>query len=293
MTGFLALDKEAQLTSFFAAHLVGKILGEKKCGHTGTLDPNATGVLPIALGGATRFISLLPDHTKRYEATFRTGLRTDTLDIWGTVTEQSGKTASPDAVQAVLPQFRGRILQTPPMVSALKKDGVRLYDLARQGMEVEREARPCEVFLLEVAPLPSGDFSLVCECSAGTYIRSLVDDIGAALGCGATLTALRRTAACGVTIDRCVTLDGLRQAAADGSVSLLPTDALLTAYPAVTVTDGQARRFANGGALLRDRVDCGDAPGYRRVYAPDGRFLGLGDVGESELTVKRVFRNDE
>ena len=293
MTGIIPLDKGENITSFFAVNKLRRILGEKKCGHTGTLDPNATGVLPVAAGGATRFIELLPDHTKKYEASFRTGLCTDTLDIWGKVISESGKTASLEEISAVVPQFRGNIEQLPPMYSALRKDGVRLYELARKGVEVEREKRPCTVYSLEVGALPNGDFSLKCECSAGTYIRSLISDIGDLLGCGAVMTSLRRTAACGIEIGSCFTLDEISEAAQNGSLDgiIIPLEKLLAAYPAVEVTEKQGIRFKNGGDLMRDRLKNISAEGLVRVYAA-GEFLGLGELSaESEsLTVKRVYQ---
>lgn len=293
MTGIIPLDKGENITSFFAVNKLRRILGEKKCGHTGTLDPNATGVLPVAAGGATRFIELLPDHTKKYEASFRTGLCTDTLDIWGKVISESGKTASLEEITAVLPQFRGNIEQLPPMYSALRKDGVRLYELARKGVEVEREKRACTVYSLEVGTLLNGEFSLSCECSAGTYIRSLISDIGDLLGCGAVMTSLRRTAACGIEISSCFTLDEISEAAQNGSLDgiIIPLEKLLAAYPAVEVTEKQGIRFKNGGDLMRDRLKNISAEGLVRVYAA-GEFLGLGELSaESEsLTVKRVYQ---
>ena len=148
MTGIIPLYKGENITSFFAVSKVRRIVGEKKAGHTGTLDPNATGVLPVALGGATRFIELLPTHKKAYKATFKTGMRTDTLDIWGTVLETCEKKVTFGEVLKASENFKGEIMQLPPMYSALKKDGVRLYELARQGKEVERTPRKCEIYEL-------------------------------------------------------------------------------------------------------------------------------------------------
>ena len=170
MTGIIPLKKGENMTSFLAVKRVRGITGEKKCGHTGTLDPMATGVLPVALGGATRFIELLPTHIKAYKATFKLGIKTDTLDIWGEVIEKSEKTASLEQIKEILPQFTGKIRQVPPMYSALKKDGVRLYELARQGIEVEREERECEILKLEISQESENEFSLFTECSAGTLL---------------------------------------------------------------------------------------------------------------------------
>lgn len=291
MTGIIPLYKEENITSFFAVAKVRRIVGEKKAGHTGTLDPNATGVLPVALGGATRFIELLPTHTKAYKATFKTGLETDTLDIWGKVLKTNDKTVALEELLAVADSFRGEIMQLPPMFSALKKDGVRLYELARRGEEVERELRRCQIYKLEIGE-ENGEFTLYCECSAGTYIRSLISDIGESVGAGAVMTSLKRTYACGVRLEECFTLEELSALADKGEIekAIIPVDKLLTEYSAVTVTDNQAIRFKNGGDLMASRVRQLEEPGLYRVYG-NNEFLGLGEFCENSdsLTVKRVY----
>lgn len=292
MTGIIPLKKSGNMTSFLAVKRVRGIVGEKKCGHTGTLDPMATGVLPVALGGATRFIELLPTHKKAYKATFKLGLKTDTLDIWGTVSEESGKTASLEQILEILPEFKGKIKQIPPMYSALKKEGVRLYELARQGIEVEREERECEIFTLEVEQISGNEFSLFTECSAGTYIRSLIGDIGDCLNTGATMTSLNRTYACGISEDECITLEELENYRDNNLLSqiIVPVDKMLLTYPKISVTKAQGVRFKNGGELLKSRIK-GEVPeGFIRVYCED-EFLGLGEaLTESEnLQVKRVY----
>ena len=292
MTGIIPLKKSENMTSFLAVKRVRGITGEKKCGHTGTLDPNATGVLPVALGGATRFIELLPTHKKAYRATFRLGIKTDTLDIWGAVLEESKKTASPSQVAELLPQFKGKIKQVPPMYSALKKDGVRLYELARQGIEIEREERECEIFELQIEALSENEFSLYVECSAGTYIRSLIGDIGDCLGTGATMTSLNRVYACGISEEECVSLEELEQLRDNNELEkiIIPVDKMLSLYPSVSVSAAQGNRFKNGGELLKSRIK-GEVPcGLVRVYC-ENTFLGLGEASaESEsLAVKRVY----
>jgi tRNA pseudouridine55 synthase len=258
------------------------------------LDPNATGVLPIALGGATRFIELLPTHKKAYKATFKTGVRTDTLDVWGTVLETCEKTVTFAEVLKAAEQFKGEIMQLPPMYSALKKDGVRLYELARQGKEVERTPRKCEIYELLLGEVENGEFSLYCECSAGTYIRTLISDIGDALGTCATMTSLQRTYACGVELKDCYTLEELTILQENGDIekAIIPIDKLLEYYPAVTVTDNQAVRFKNGGDLMSSRVKGLEDFGLYRVYGLN-QFLGLGDFseGSDSLKVKRVYNN--
>lgn len=292
MTGIIPLSKGENITSFFAVNLVRRIIGEKKCGHTGTLDPNATGVLPIAVGGATRFIELLPTHKKAYEATFKTGVCTDTLDIWGTVTETCEKTVTFDEVENALKQFIGKLTQLPPMYSAIRKDGVRLYELARKGIEVERTPRECEVYALEVSQTENGEYRLYCECSAGTYIRTLISDIGKTLGCGAVMTSLSRTYACGIELSQCFTLDELRELSQNGEISkaVIPLERLLSDYPALQVTENQAKRFSNGGSLMRERLRGIKENGLYRVYG-NGEFLGLGELDDTDLKVKRVYNN--
>lgn len=292
MTGIIALKKGENITSFFAVNKVRRIIGEKKCGHTGTLDPNATGVLPIAVGGATRFIELLPTHRKAYTATFKTGVCTDTLDIWGQVTATFDKEVTFDEIKKVALSFKGEIMQLPPMYSALKKDGVRLYELARQGIEVEREKRKCEIYELTVEKAENDEYSLYCECSAGTYIRTLINDIGEALGCGAVMTSLCRSFACGIELSECFTLEELQELKEKDELykALIPLDKLLEEYPKITVTENQAKRFSNGGSLMRERLKGNLEKGLYRVYG-NGEFLGLGELDDENLKVKRVFNN--
>ncbi len=292
MTGIIPLKKGENITSFFAVNKVRRIIGEKKCGHTGTLDPNATGVLPIAVGGATRFIELLPTHKKAYKATFKTGFCTDTLDVWGTVTETFDKEVSFEEIEKATSEFKGKIMQLPPMYSAIKRDGVRLYELARQGIEVERTPRKCEIYELTVGKTEDGEFSLYCECSAGTYIRTLINDIGERLGCGATMTSLCRTFACGIEISECFTLEELTELKEAGEIekAIIPLEKLLLEYPEIQVTENQAKRFSNGGSLMRERVRNLKENGIYRVYG-NGEFLGLGELTDTDLLVKRVYNN--
>ncbi|MBR5539969.1 MAG: tRNA pseudouridine(55) synthase TruB [Clostridia bacterium] len=294
MNGILCVDKPQDMTSFSCCALLRRLTGERKAGHAGTLDPMATGVLPLMFGKATRAIPLLPTHNKRYRATLQFGKRSDTLDIWGAVSETGHAVPTLSAIEDALPAFRGEILQVPPMMSALKKDGVRLYDLARQGIEIERQARPITIHTLEVMTYDDavGQLQIVCDCSAGTYIRTLCDDLGRVLGCGAVMTALRREAAAGYTLAACLTPDDCRRAAEDGSLAekILPVESAFTVYPAVTVTAAQAVRFRNGGELAVDRVS-----GLPKdadivcIYDPEQIFLGLGRVEEQAIRIVRIF----
>lgn len=290
MDGILCIDKPAEITSFVCCAKVRRLLGEKKAGHAGTLDPMATGVLPILVGKATRALDLIPTHDKRYTATMQFGLTSDTLDIWGNVQKTEKKPPVLAEIEAVLPRFRGDILQVPPMTSALKKDGKRLYELARQGIEVERQPRPITVYRLEILAYQpeSGTLTFDCHCSKGTYIRSICDDIGRLLGCGAVMTALQRTEAAGFTLSDCVTFETL-ETAAEKEPYILPIEKVFSVYPAVTVSAAQAVRFRNGGALAAERLKAALPQTPVRVFAPDGVFLGLGQEKEQSLAVLKLF----
>ena len=293
MTGIICLDKPCDMTSFMAVKRASRILGVKKAGHTGTLDPMATGVLVIMLGHCTRFIELLPEHKKSYTAKVKLGITTDTLDITGEVLSENEVDVSLSQLLSVAEKFKGDILQTPPMYSALKKDGERLYDLARKGIEIEREQRQITIEKLEIHNFDGIEFSMDVTCSAGTYIRSLCDDIGRELGCGAVMTALRRTEANGFCIEKSVTLEELEKLVSENKADEVITsvEAALMSYPEINVSKPQANRFQNGGELGYERLH-GDFPvGIYRVYSPDREFLGLGEIltEKGDLTVRRVL----
>lgn len=298
MNGIIIVNKSKDFTSFDTVAVMRGICRERHIGHAGTLDPMATGVLPILLGCATKAQALLPDSGKTYEARFRLGMTTDTLDISGKVLSQCAVSASRTEMEAVLEQFRGNILQKPPMYSAKYKDGVRLYDLARQGIEVEREACSITIFRLELHDFDEAlaEGSLTVSCSKGTYIRSLIDDIGAALGCGAVMTDLCRTAACGYSLQEAHTLKEI-QGFADGGILeqyLQPVDSVFRCYPYVKITEKQSVRFKNGGALDLERLFTPkgfQAGGCYRVYGSDRVFLGLGvaDGEQNRLAVQKLF----
>lgn len=293
MTGIICLDKPRNMTSFMAVKRASRILGVKKAGHTGTLDPMATGVLVIMLGHCTRFIELLPEHKKSYTARVKLGITTDTLDITGKILSESSVNVTLEQLLSVAENFKGEIFQTPPMYSALKKDGERLYDLARKGIEIEREQRKITIEKLEIYDFDGVEFSMDITCSAGTYIRSLCDDIGRSLGCGAVMTELRRTSANGFSIENAVTLEELEKLVsgnnADSAITSVET--ALMSYPEITVTKPQANRFHNGGALDYERLHGEFTVGLYRVYSPERKLLGLGEIKEdkSDLSVRRVL----
>lgn len=295
MTGIICINKSSGTTSFGVCAKVRGITGEKKCGHTGTLDPMATGVLPVMLGGATRFLDFLPESDKRYRASFILGKTTDTLDITGRVTAEYNVNAGAVEVKAALAAFRGKIMQVPPMYSAVSVNGERLYDLARKGIEVERPAREVEIKLLKLISAENGVYTIDVLCTKGTYIRTLIDDVGKMLGCGAVMTSLIRTEAMGFTIDDCISTEQLQQRKDSGAGFddiLIPADKALDFYDRITVSPAQSSRFKNGGALAADRIKYNmKAAQLYRVYSPEGVFLGLGEAAENELKAKRIFVN--
>ena len=298
MTGIICINKDSDITSFGVVSKVRGICREKKVGHTGTLDPMATGVLPIMLGGATRFLNFLPDSDKGYRATFILGKTTDTLDITGEVVEEFEVNSGVEDVRSALDNFRGEIEQIPPMFSAKSIDGVRLYELARRGEAVEREACRVEIKSLELVDFDeiSNCYTIDVLCSKGTYIRSLIDDIGRSLGCGAVMTSLKRTRAMGFGLEDCVTLDELqkmRDSNEDFKTVLHSVDSMFSQYKRVNVSPAQATRFFNGGALDIARVKTNIEPDeICTVYANERGFLGLGQRKENELRVLRILANN-
>lgn len=295
MTGIICVNKEKDITSFGVVAKLRGITGEKKAGHTGTLDPMATGVLPVMFGGATRFLNFLPDSDKGYRATFKLGMTTDTLDITGEVTSQSEVAVSVDDVKKVMCDFVGVIDQIPPMFSAKSVDGVRLYDLAREGKTVEREACKVEIKNLDLVSFDDNEhvYQIDVLCSKGTYIRSLIDDIGKKLGCGAVMTELCRTKAMGFDLSDCVTLAELQERKDSGKGFddvLIDIERMFDCYKKVRVSPAQSTRFFNGGALDINRVQKNIMPDeICAVYSDKNEFLGLGQRQSEELKVLRVL----
>lgn len=292
MNGFLILDKPEGVTSFKAAASFRRILNERKIGHTGTLDPMATGVLPVAFGKATRFIDYLPDSGKAYIARFKFGMVTDTLDITGKVLEECKADVTKEDVEAVLDYFRGDIMQMPPMYSALSVNGVKLYKLARQGVEIEREKRQITINELALTGVYGDEFEITVSCSKGTYIRSLIADIGEKVGSGAVMTALRRTKSNGFSIENALTPE---EAEKLGENAVMSIDKVFEVYPSLYVSDAQSVRFSNGGDLFTERIRNCPGTGNYRVYSPEGKFLGLGEIKVEDttlLTAKKVMGND-
>jgi len=271
--GVLLLDKPSGLTSNAALQAARRLFSAAKAGHTGTLDPLATGLLPVCFGEATKFSADLLEADKTYEADLLFGVTTDTGDAEGAVLERRPVAFGRAELEAVLSRFRGTISQIPPMYSALKRDGKPLYELARQGIEVERAAREVSIHELQLLDYEGDRCRLRVRCSKGTYIRTLAEDIGAALDCGAHLTALRRTAVSSLGICDAVTLDELNSLAEDERGRWLQApDALLQTLPAVHLDEAAAARFSHGNP-----VSAPVPAGRCRVYADD-RLLGLGEA---------------
>ncbi len=296
-TGVICLNKSENISSFLAVKKMSRLLGIKKAGHTGTLDPMATGVLVIMLGSCTRFIDFLPESDKSYRANVLLGKKTDTLDITGTVLEEKDVNVTEDEIKKICESFLGETMQIPPMYSAIQKNGVRLYELARKGIEVEREARKINIKNLSVRNFDGTSFTLDVTCSAGTYIRSLASDIGEKLSTGACLTSLQRTKANGFSIDCSLTLEEAEEHIKIGDIDkyILPIEDALIFYGAVTVSAAQSVRFRNGGSLSLERINKNFENGLYRVFSPDNKFLGLGesDTENKILKPKRVYISGE
>ena len=261
------------------------VLHERRVGHAGTLDPMATGVLPVFVGRATRAVEFASESEKEYIAGLKLGVVTHTQDTTGQVVEERPVEADRAALEGALAAFRGEITQIPPMYSALKRDGKKLYELARAGKEVERAPRPVTIHALEVLDQTGPDrYTLRVRCSKGTYVRTLCHDIGAALGCGGCMSALRRTEAVGFSLAEAVPLEALLDAP-DPAALLRPVDAYFFRYPAVTVEGTALRKAKNGNPF-----PCSAADGDWRVYGPGGEFLLLGRcAGGMMSTIKSFF----
>ncbi|MFC4930549.1 tRNA pseudouridine(55) synthase TruB [Massilia sp. GCM10023247] len=278
--GVLLLDKPVGLSSNDALIKAKRVLNAKKAGHTGTLDPFATGLLPLCFGEATKFSQDLLEADKTYEATVHLGIVTTTGDTEGDTIETREVDVTLEQIEAALARFRGPILQVPPMYSALKRDGKALYEYAREGITLEREARPVTIHGLELIGYEAPMLRIRVTCSKGTYVRVLGEDIGAALGCGAHLNALRRIQVGALTVATMITLEDL-QAHADPLSLLAPVDALLSSFPSVELTPELAKRFLNGQrlALGKESVLVPQALGRVRVYH-DGKLLGTANLQE-------------
>ena len=290
MNGVIVVRKPQEFTSFDVVAVLRGCFRTKKVGHGGTLDPMATGVLPVFIGGATKAVSLLPDSDKSYTAGFRLGVTSDTLDVWGKLSEEKQVCVPRGELEAVLERFRGDIMQVPPMYSALKINGRKLCDLARSGIEVERQPRPVTISRLELLEFDGRCGVLEMDCSSGTYVRTLCDDIGAALGCGAVMTSLERTRSCGFTIADSYPLSELKEMPYEQLISLLkPVESVFSVYPEVMLDEVQERLYKNGARLDAARLHSRpQTDGLCRVYGAEG-FIGVAEITKTDelASVKR------
>jgi len=289
MNGIIIVDKPADWTSH---DVVAKLRGAikiKRIGHGGTLDPMATGVLPVFVGRATRAAEFCENAEKEYLAVLRLGLETDTQDITGAALKECAVTASVKELSAVIPRFLGAQKQVPPMYSAVKVGGKKLYELARRGVEIPRQAR--DVFISDIRLLSSdgNDHSLQITCSKGTYIRTLCHDIGAALGCGGTMSSLRRTRAGAFTIDKAFILSDILSSISAGDIGkiTLPVDFIFSEYPRIILSEQDTRRCKAGALFRAENL----TDGRFRFYGPDNEFLALCDVVADGIKIIKGFFN--
>ena len=295
MNGILCINKPQDFTSFDVVAKLRGILGMKRLGHAGTLDPMATGVLPVFVGTATKACDIMPDNSKSYSAGFRFGKTSDTQDVTGKILKTSDKPISYDDIYAVLPEFTGKIMQIPPMYSAVQVNGKRLYDLAREGIEIERQPREIEVENIRIISYDektrTGNISI--SCGKGTYIRTIIHDIGEKLGCGGIMTSLVRISASGFTLEECYTFEQVQQARDENRLEsiILPVERVFDSLPKLCLNEHQTKLYRNGVKLDLSRInnikkDCN----LYTVYGFDGAFIGTA-LAENENGILRIGKN--
>ena len=291
-SGIVLLEKEAGMTSHTAVRRLARLFGVEKAGHTGTLDPMATGVLPVLIGRGVKASEYLTEGDKHYIATLRLGLTTDTEDITGTTLRVSDRLPDETEVLAALQAFRGEILQTPPMYSALKVGGHKLMDLARRGVTVEREPRPITVHRLTAEKLSESDYRLDVVCSKGTYIRTLCADIGAALGVGGVMASLCRAEAAGFPLSACHKLAAYEaMTEEERNAAVIPTEALFTCLPALYFPPFFARLAENGQRVDEKKLGASYPEKTRLRLVDDAGFFALGEITpEGSVRVLKLFR---
>lgn len=285
MNGIVVIDKPKGVTSHDVVGMMRKRFGTRRVGHTGTLDPMATGVLPVCIGNACRAADMLIESDKRYTAQLMLGKTTDTLDIEGTVTGECDVTVGEAEVREAICKFTGEISQIPPMYSAIKKDGKKLYELAREGKEIEREPRRITIYSIDIVSVNLPYVEIDVTCSKGTYIRTLCDDIGKTLGCGAVMTELRRTQTAGFSIDTAYTIDEL-DSMEDKGVALKPTDELFAHLRAINLNEKQTRSITNGVQMTWREGNEGE---MYRLYSNEGKFLCVSQIKDMKLVLIKSF----
>ncbi len=305
--GFLLINKPAGFTSFDVIAKLRGMLKTRKIGHGGTLDPNVTGVLPVFVGRATKAIDMLERQEKKYTATFKLGIETDTQDIWGKEIASAKPERDEEKICQTVLSFKGEQIQLPPMYSAIKINGVRLYDLAREGINVPRDARKIKIHDIDFLGKTENEdeYRFSVYCSKGTYVRTLCADMGAALGCGAAMTSLVRTQALGFDLSECISLEEVQKAADDGRAEELirPVDELFSDLPPITLSEKQTKHFRNGFGLDPQRVSgviydsafvIAEWQKYS-VYSNEGVFLGVGQVEypKREFKCQKLFNIED
>ena len=300
--GVLPVFKERGFTSFDVVAKLRGIFSQKKIGHTGTLDPEATGVLVVCLGKATKLVDMLTEERKTYEAHMLAGRETDTQDIWGNTVKESGVCISPEEVRTALFSFVGEYNQIPPMYSALKMNGKKLYELAREGKEVERQPRKVHIYnvdMIEEFNPASNEAVFSVSCSKGTYIRTLIHDAGVKLGCGACMSALKRTKAAGFCLDDCVSLSQLREAKEAGTLGdlVIPVERVFEHLPRLVVKEEADRLLKNGNKIFTEMlyneynrdIPVMSQNRMYRVYNYKGRFCAVYEMTDEGLKIKYNF----
>ncbi len=296
-SGVINIYKEAGYTSHDVVAKLRGILKQKKIGHTGTLDPQAQGVLPVCLGKGTKLCDLLADHDKEYEAVLRLGITTDTQDMEGNVLQESSVQVSEEEVRTCILSFQGEQMQVPPMYSALKVNGKKLYELAREGKVVERKARPVTFHKIEVLWMELPKVKIRVQCSKGTYIRTLCNDIGEKLGCGGCMEELLRTRVERFALEDAVKLDEVQKAMEEGTVDslILPVDRIFDQYPTAKTTTQGDLLVHNGNRLFSELLQ--EEPeaesGYVRVYDSEDTFIGLFAKKTDQLVPVKMFYRKE
>lgn len=296
-SGVINIYKEAGYTSHDVVAKLRGILKQKKIGHTGTLDPQAQGVLPVCLGKGTKLCDLLADHDKEYEAVLRLGITTDTQDMEGNVLQESSVQVSEEEVRTCILSFQGEQMQVPPMYSALKVNGKKLYELAREGKVVEQKARPVTFHKIEVLWMELPKVKIRVQCSKGTYIRTLCNDIGEKLGCGGCMEELLRTRVERFALEDAVKLDEVQKAMEEGTVDslILPVDRILDQYPTAKTTTQGDLLVHNGNRLFSELLQ--EEPeaesGYVRVYDSEDTFIGLFEKKTDQLVPVKMFYRKE
>lgn len=296
MNGIIAINKESGFTSFDVVAIMRRLCGTKKIGHGGTLDPMATGVLPIFIGSATKAVDFCPDTDKAYIAGFKLGITTDTQDTTGTVIAEKTVNVSREALEQATLDFIGEIEQLPPMYSAVQVNGKRLYELARKGIEVEREARKISVYSLEITAFDGACGTMEIHCSQGTYIRTLINDIGDKLSTGGAMTSLIRTKSGAFTLGDSISLDEAKKLAEQEKLAdrIIPVERLYEKLPRLNLDEKQSKMFKNGVQLDGARLGLtAEATGLFAVYG-NGGFLGLTEPdGELSMKIVRQFGTDK